>query len=86
MSRTHAPFPPSRPWWQADGCDLLFECDLLPTAIEYINENNADRVILYLLSFANYVPEPDDSMIYRVVYDISTKLVSPGPRECARAY
>lgn len=42
--------------------------------MEHINEANYSRIALYLTSCAAYVPEPEDSMVYKVVFDIYKKV------------
>ena len=42
--------------------------------MDYINEGNYSRIALYLTSCAAYVSEPEDSMVYKVVYDIFRKV------------
>jgi len=59
---------------EPEACDLLMEVDLLPQIMEHINDANYSRIALYLTSCAAYVPEPDDSMVYQVVYDIYRKV------------
>ena len=42
--------------------------------MEHINDSNYARIALYLTSCAAYVPEPDDTMVYKVVFDIYKKV------------
>lgn len=42
--------------------------------MEHINDANYSRIALYLTSCAAYVPEPEDSMVYKVVFDIYKKV------------
>lgn len=42
--------------------------------MEHVNDANYARIALYLTSCAAYVPEPEDSMIYKVVFDIFKKV------------
>ncbi len=59
---------------EPEACDLLMEVELLPDILEYVNENNYNRVALYLLNCANYVPEPEDSVVFNTVYQIYLKV------------
>jgi len=59
---------------EPEACDLLMEVDLLPQIMEHINDSNYARIALYLTSCAAYVPEPDDTMVYKVVFDIYKKV------------
>eukprot|EP00960_Hanusia_phi_P025651 745798-Hanusia_phi.AAC.5 len=65
---------------EPEACDLLMEVDLLPrvdsclAVLEHVAENNYSRIALYLTSCASYVPEPEDSMIYNVVFQIYKKV------------
>ena len=58
---------------EPEACDLLIEVDFLPDIMEHVNEGNFSRIALYLTSCAAYVPEPDDSKMYKVVFDIYKK-------------
>jgi 26S proteasome regulatory subunit N1 len=58
---------------EPDACDLLMEVDQLPRIVENVDKANANRVCLYLLSVANYLPEPDDSNTLRIVVKIYRK-------------
>jgi 26S proteasome regulatory subunit N1 len=40
----------------------------------HVTESNFSRIALYLTSCANYVPEPEDSMVYTVVHNIYRKV------------
>ncbi len=59
---------------EPEACDLLMEVDLLPDILQHVNENNYNRVALYLLNCANYVPEPEDSVVFNTVYQIYLKV------------
>lgn len=59
---------------EPEACDLLMEVDLLPEILEHANENNFSRIALYLTNCANYVPEPEDAVIYNAVYQIYRKV------------
>ena len=59
---------------EPEACDILMEVDAVSDIIEHAIESNFSRIALYLTQCASYVPEPDDSMIYNVVYKIYRKL------------
>eukprot|EP00281_Chroomonas_sp_CCMP1168_P026072 CAMPEP_0206230098 /NCGR_PEP_ID=MMETSP0047_2-20121206/10060_1 /ASSEMBLY_ACC=CAM_ASM_000192 /TAXON_ID=195065 /ORGANISM="Chroomonas mesostigmatica_cf, Strain CCMP1168" /LENGTH=915 /DNA_ID=CAMNT_0053653463 /DNA_START=69 /DNA_END=2816 /DNA_ORIENTATION=- len=59
---------------EPDACDLLMEVDMLPSILEHATETNFSRLCLYLTNCANYVPEPEDAMIFKVVYSIFRKV------------
>ena len=48
--------------------------DSFNQVLEHVAENNYSRIALYLTSCASYVPEPEDSMIYNVVFQIYKKV------------
>lgn len=50
------------------------EVDQLAKIVEYADKANYTRICLYLISCANYVPEPEDSEILNVVVKIYLKL------------
>lgn len=50
------------------------EVDQLSKIVEYADKANYTRICLYLISCANYVPEPEDSEILNVVVKIYLKL------------
>ncbi|EGG17159.1 26S proteasome regulatory subunit S2 [Cavenderia fasciculata] len=58
---------------EPDACDLLFEVEQLPKILGFVDDTNYLRVALYLTSFANYVPGPDDVNILKIVIDIYLK-------------
>ncbi len=57
-----------------EAVDLLLEVEMLDRLMPHVDENNYDRVCLYLTSCANYVPEPDDAIILKITYDIYKKM------------
>lgn len=59
---------------EPDACDLLMEVDQLAKIIDFADKANYSRICLYLISCANYVPEPEDSQILNVVVKIYLKL------------
>ena len=50
------------------------EVEQLPKIIDFADKTNYHRICLYLVSCANYVPEPEDSEILKVVVKIYLKL------------
>lgn len=59
---------------EPDACDLLMEVDMIERILEHITESNFPRVALYLTNCANYVAEPEDRIIFKVVYDVYRKV------------
>eukprot|EP01156_Anaeramoeba_ignava_P001963 Anaeramoba_ignava/a217208_301.p1 GENE.a217208_301~~a217208_301.p1 ORF type:complete len:916 (+),score=284.33 a217208_301:268-2748(+) len=59
---------------EPDACDLLMETEKIPLLIPYANDHNFTRVCIYLLSCSQYVPEPEDSEILKVVLQIYLKM------------
>ena len=59
---------------EADACDLLMEMEMVDKLVSYVDENNYERVCLYLVSCVNYVPEPEDQNILQAILDIYRKL------------
>ena len=59
---------------EADPCDLLMEMEMVDKLVSYVDENNYERVCLYLVSCVNYVPEPEDQNILQAILDIYRKL------------
>lgn len=55
---------------EADACDLLIEVEKLNKIIGYCDDTNFSRVCEYLLACAYYVPEPEDSQMLHVCFDI----------------
>jgi len=56
-----------------DDSDLTFE-PVGEQIMDHVNDKNYARIALYLTSCAAYVPEPDDTMVYKVVFDIYKKI------------
>jgi 26S proteasome regulatory subunit N1 len=59
---------------EPEACDLLLEVDRLPKLIEYVNELNYNRICLYLIACANYVPEEEYTEVLRVAMEIYRKM------------
>eukprot|EP01027_Heterolobosea_sp_BB2_P017777 GEZU01025151.1.p1 GENE.GEZU01025151.1~~GEZU01025151.1.p1 ORF type:complete len:915 (-),score=306.66 GEZU01025151.1:111-2855(-) len=59
---------------EAEACDLLYEVEQLPKIVDFVDDRNYSRIVLYLLNVANFVPEPEDAQILRVAYDILRKM------------
>ncbi|EME31419.1 26S proteasome regulatory subunit N1 isoform 1 [Galdieria sulphuraria] len=59
---------------EPEACDLLYEVDHLKSLVDYAEEANFERICLYLLSSADYVPEPDVFDILQVACSIYRKL------------
>jgi len=57
-----------------EACDLLMEVEQIDKVVPFVDENNYSRVCLYLSNCATYVPEPEDSQILKVTYDIYKKM------------
>ncbi|KAK3737228.1 hypothetical protein QZH41_010857, partial [Actinostola sp. cb2023] len=58
---------------ETDACDLLMEIEQLDKLEGHTDENNFQRVCLYLTSCVNYVPEPEDSTLLRTALSIFRK-------------
>eukprot|EP00871_Galdieria_phlegrea_P001970 jgi/Galph1/2774/GphlegSOOS_G1475.1 len=59
---------------EPEACDLLYEVESLKPLVDYAEEVNYERICLYLLACADYVPEPDVSDILHVTCSIYRKL------------
>lgn len=59
---------------EPEACDLLLEVDRLNNIVQYVDENNYNRVCLYLIGCAKYVPDPQDSEILRICVDMYRKV------------
>jgi len=59
---------------EPEACDLLYEVDQLKSLVDYAEEANFERICLYLLSSADYVPEPDVFDILQVACSIYRKV------------
>jgi hypothetical protein len=57
-----------------EACDLLIEVENLDLILDYVDDRNFARVCLYLLTCANYIPEPEDRHILTIVYQLYTKV------------
>jgi len=57
-----------------EAIDLLMEVEQLHRLIDYVDDTNLERVCLYLKSCADYVPEPEDTQVFRVALDIYKKM------------
>jgi len=57
-----------------EACDTLLEVEQIDRIINFVDENNYNRVCLYLLSCASYLTEPDDSIVLKVTEDIFKKM------------
>lgn len=55
---------------EPEACDLLLEVERLRDVVQYSDEQNCERLCLYLLATARYCPEPEDREILRVVLEI----------------
>eukprot|EP00003_Mantamonas_plastica_P001359 TRINITY_DN1097_c0_g1_i2.p1 TRINITY_DN1097_c0_g1~~TRINITY_DN1097_c0_g1_i2.p1 ORF type:complete len:802 (-),score=283.37 TRINITY_DN1097_c0_g1_i2:723-3128(-) len=55
---------------EAEACDLLMEIERMDLMRDHVDENNYQRVALYLLACANYVAPPEDNKIIKIVFDI----------------
>lgn len=53
-----------------EACDLLIEVEQLEKIIPHCDSENYSRVCLYLTQCANYVPEPEDTNILKIVLEI----------------
>lgn len=59
---------------EPEACDLLMEVGLLEKLIPLCDERNYSRVCQYLLTTANYVPEPEDSQMLTVAFNINKRM------------
>jgi hypothetical protein len=62
---------------EPEACDLLLEIDRIDAITQFVDSGNFDRVCLYLASFANFVPGPEDVKILRIVLDLYRKFNQP---------
>jgi 26S proteasome regulatory subunit N1 len=51
---------------EAHACDLLLEIEEIGKIFNYVDESNYTRICQYLLSVAQYTPEPDDIQLYKI--------------------
>ncbi|KOO53054.1 26s proteasome non-ATPase regulatory subunit 2, partial [Chrysochromulina tobinii] len=59
---------------EAEAIDLLMEVGRLAEVVQYSDATNVERLCAYLSQLAQYVPEPDDSMVLHVAVDVQRKL------------
>jgi 26S proteasome regulatory subunit N1 len=64
---------PAAGFARKDDDDLTFK-PVGEQIMDHVNDKNYARIALYLTSCAAYVPEPDDTMVYKVVFDIYKKI------------
>ena len=58
---------------EADACDLLMEIEHVSLLSDFVEKETYQRVCLYLLSCAPYVPEPEDSILLKEAYNMYLK-------------
>jgi 26S proteasome regulatory subunit N1 len=58
---------------EPEAVDLLMEVEKLDKIIPHCDKENFNRVCLYLSSCANYVPEPEDTIILKTTLEIYRK-------------
>eukprot|EP01125_Pyxidicula_operculata_P009198 TRINITY_DN3049_c0_g1_i2.p1 TRINITY_DN3049_c0_g1~~TRINITY_DN3049_c0_g1_i2.p1 ORF type:complete len:820 (-),score=188.81 TRINITY_DN3049_c0_g1_i2:106-2532(-) len=59
---------------EPDACDIAMEVEKLDKLVEHVDELNYKRVILYLETCVNYLPEPEDTETLRITMKITHKL------------
>eukprot|EP01128_Nolandella_sp_AFSM9_P004196 TRINITY_DN1846_c0_g1_i1.p1 TRINITY_DN1846_c0_g1~~TRINITY_DN1846_c0_g1_i1.p1 ORF type:complete len:917 (-),score=265.52 TRINITY_DN1846_c0_g1_i1:19-2457(-) len=59
---------------EPEACDLLLEVDMLSRILNHVSEQNYKRIVLYLHSCANYLPEPEDKQTLQVILSINLKM------------
>ena len=59
---------------EPDACDLLLKVDKLEDIIALVDEESHKRVCTYLLQCYNYLPDPTNFQVLRIVQKIYTKL------------
>lgn len=57
-----------------EAIDLLLEVEDLDKLKPFVDEDNYQRVCLYLIQCANYLPEPEDGIILNLALDIYTQV------------
>eukprot|EP01105_Mastigella_eilhardi_P026876 TRINITY_DN7968_c0_g1_i1.p1 TRINITY_DN7968_c0_g1~~TRINITY_DN7968_c0_g1_i1.p1 ORF type:complete len:903 (-),score=292.98 TRINITY_DN7968_c0_g1_i1:117-2792(-) len=65
---------------EPDACDLLMEIGQLEKILQYVDVNNPsryERVCLYLVACASYVPEPEDRTLYHTAATIYRRAGRP---------
>lgn len=58
---------------EAEACDLLMEIEHVELLLDYVTEDDHNRVCLYLSSCVKYVPEPEDSILLTTSLNIYRK-------------
>ena len=59
---------------EAEAIDLLMEVGRLEEIVQHVDKTNCDRICMYLGQLAQYVPEPEDSMVMTVAVDALRKI------------
>jgi 26S proteasome regulatory subunit N1 len=55
---------------EPEAVDLLLEVERLQEVTSFVDDANFQRICLYLISFASYIPEPDNTAVLRTALDI----------------
>ncbi|CAK9297284.1 unnamed protein product [Gordionus sp. m RMFG-2023] len=55
---------------ETEACDLLMDIECLDMLKDYVDNENYQRVALYLISCINYVPEPDNTNLLKTAMEI----------------
>lgn len=58
---------------EADACDLVMEIDRVQLLGDYVDKDTYPRVCLYLLGCVPYVPEPEDTVLLKTVFELYLK-------------
>jgi 26S proteasome regulatory subunit N1 len=58
---------------EPEAVDLLMEVENLELLTQHIDKGNYKRTCSYLTSFASYVPEPDDTLVLDIAYQLYCK-------------
>lgn len=58
---------------EADACDLVMEIEQVQMLADYVDKDTYPRVCLYLLGCVPYVPEPEDTVLLKTVFDLYIK-------------
>lgn len=58
---------------EADACDLCMEIERVDLLAEHVDKDSYVRVCLYLLSCVPYVPEPEDTVLLKIVFELYLK-------------
>lgn len=59
---------------EPEAIDLLLEVDSVGQIEAHVDEKNAARTCLYLLSCSAYLPEPEDATVLRTAYNCYLKV------------